>query len=71
MIKHLIAILFLSLIPFAGIFGENPLWLRYAAISPDGKTILFCYQGDLWSVPSTGGTATPLTMTESYEYLPV
>jgi len=50
---------------------ENPLWLRYPAISPDGTTILFCYQGDLWSVPATGGIATPLTMTESYEYMPV
>ncbi len=50
---------------------ENPLWLRYAAISPDGLTILFCYKGDIWSVPSSGGTAVPITLTESYEYAPV
>ena len=50
---------------------ENPLWLRYSAISPDGKTILFSYKGDLWSVPSVGGVATALTLTESYEYAPV
>ena len=24
---------------------DNPLWLRYPAISPDGQTILFCYHG--------------------------
>ena len=23
---------------------ENPLWMRYPAISPDGKTIAFCSQ---------------------------
>ena len=29
---------------------ENPLWMRYPAISPDGKTILFEYKGDIYSV---------------------
>ncbi|BDX39084.1 tricorn protease [Tenuifilaceae bacterium CYCD] len=53
-------------------FGQsNPLWLRYTAISPDGKTILFTYKGDIYSVPSTGGTAIPLTISDSYDYCPV
>jgi hypothetical protein len=34
---------------------ENPLWLRFPAISPDGKTIAFSYKGDLFTVPVTGG----------------
>ncbi|HTY60175.1 MAG TPA: S41 family peptidase [Bacteroidota bacterium] len=50
---------------------EAPLWLRYPAISPDGSTILFCYKGDIYAVPSTGGNATPLTLSESYEFAPV
>ena len=50
---------------------ETALWLRYPAISPDGGTILFEYKGDIWSVPSAGGTAVPLTLSESYEYAPV
>ncbi len=50
---------------------ENPLWLRYPAISPDGQTILFEFKGDIYSIPSTGGTATPLTISESYEFAPV
>ena len=50
---------------------DHPLWLRYPAISPDGRTVLFCYKGDIYSVPSAGGTATPLTMSESYEFAPV
>ncbi len=53
-------------------FGqENPLWLRYPAISPDGSTILFEYKGDIYSVPSAGGTAVPLTISDSYEFAPV
>ncbi len=30
-------------------------------VSPDGKTVLFDLLGDLYTVPITGGTATPLT----------
>lgn len=47
---------------------ESPLWLRYPAISPDGKTILFNYKGDIYKVPSSGGTAVPVTLSDSYEY---
>lgn len=50
---------------------DNPLWLRYPAISPDGQTILFSYKGDIYSVPASGGTAIPLTISESYEFAPV
>jgi hypothetical protein len=45
---------------------DNPLWLRYTAISPDGQTILFTYKGDIYSVPAKGGSAIPLTLSESY-----
>ncbi len=48
-----------------------PLWIRYPAISPDGKTIVFSYRGDLYLVPSGGGTATPLTMNEGHDFMPV
>lgn len=50
---------------------SDPLWLRYPAISPDGQTLLFEYKGDIWSVPSAGGNAVPLTLSESYEFAPV
>lgn len=50
---------------------DNPLWMRYPAISPDGRTILFSYKGDIYKVPATGGTAVPLTISESYEFAPV
>ena len=47
---------------------QNPLWLRYPAISPNGQTILFNYKGDIYRVPVTGGTAIPVTISNSYEY---
>lgn len=50
---------------------DDPLWLRYPSISPDGKTLLFEYKGDLWSVPASGGTAIPMTLSETYEFSPV
>jgi Tol biopolymer transport system component/C-terminal processing protease CtpA/Prc len=64
--------IFLGLLLTSAAFGqENPLWLRYPAVSPDGQTILFCYKGDIYSVPSAGGAAVPLTLSESYEVSPV
>jgi len=50
---------------------DSPLWLRYPAISPDGRTLLFEFKGDIWSVPTEGGNAIPLTLSESYEFAPV
>jgi Tol biopolymer transport system component len=64
----ILTFLFTGLISFA---QQNPLWLRYPAISPDGTTILFNYKGDIYKVPSTGGTAIPVSISEGYEFSPV
>jgi len=50
---------------------ENPLWMRYPSISPDGQTIVFSHKGDLYKVPAAGGTAVPLTLHEGHDYMPV
>ena len=50
---------------------SNPLWLRYPAISPDGKQIVFSYKGDLYKVAASGGAAVPLTLHDAYDYMPV
>lgn len=50
---------------------EEPLWFTYPAISPDGKTIAFSHQGDLFTVPVTGGEARQITSNPAYEAYPV
>src|SRR6187551_1300180 len=50
---------------------DNPLWLRYPAISPDGKTIVFSFKGDLYRMSSGGGQAIPLTLHEAHDFMPV
>ncbi|MGE3818162.1 MAG: S41 family peptidase [Isosphaeraceae bacterium] len=40
------------------------------ALSPDGSTLVFAWRGDLWSVPSEGGTATLLTRNDGKDQSP-
>ena len=49
----------------------TPLWMRDAAISPDGSEIAFCYKGDIYKVNAKGGEALRLTTQPSYESTPV
>lgn len=69
--KKLLALMFGGFLFASSFAQENPLWLRYPAISPDGKTIVFSYMGDLYRVPSSGGQAIPLTIHEAYEAYPL
>ena len=66
---------FLCLLLLFTAFGSsaqnNPLWLRYPAISPDGKTIAFGYKGDIYKVDASGGNAIPLTIHEAQDMMPV
>ncbi|MDA3865243.1 MAG: hypothetical protein PF489_00685 [Salinivirgaceae bacterium] len=51
--------------------NANEEWMRYAAISPDGKSIAFTYKGDLYIVPAEGGEGRPLTFHTAHDYEPV
>ena len=51
--------------------SDHPLWMRYPAISPDGNTIAFEYQGDIYTVPSSGGRATAIVTHVAYDFNPV
>lgn len=51
--------------------AEQPGWLRWCSISPDGAQIAFTYGGDVYVVPVTGGTARQLTANTAYDYAPV
>lgn len=50
---------------------SSPLWVRYPSISPDGKTIVFGYKGDIYRVDAKGGVAIPLTIHEAHDMMPV
>ncbi|MBP6064989.1 S41 family peptidase [Bacteroides sp.] len=52
-------------------YAETPLWMRDVQISPNGKQIVFCYKGDIYSVPTTGGPAMQLTTQPSQERAPI
>lgn len=65
------AILAASLLAAAGMQGAEALWMRHAAISPDGSRIAFEYKGDIYTVGVDGGTATRLTSHPAYESNPV
>jgi Tol biopolymer transport system component/C-terminal processing protease CtpA/Prc len=65
----LLAAVLAAALPLAA--QDRPLWLRYPAVSPDGATVLFCYQGDIYKVPAAGGQAFPLTISEAFDYAPV
>src|SRR6056297_490689 len=50
---------------------ENPGWIRYQAISPDGSDIVFTYKGDLYVVDAGGGNARQITFHEAHDFMPV
>lgn len=51
--------------------AQTPLLLRQPAINNNGSLVAFSFQGDIWTVPSSGGKAARLTIHEAYEGNPV
>ncbi len=53
------------------VFSQEPiLFPRTPDISPDAKTIVFSYLGDLWMVDSYGGNARQLTIHTAHDIMP-
>ena len=68
--KKLFLVLFASFIAMTAL-AQQPLWMRYNKISPNGDKIAFTYKGDIYVVDSQGGTARQLTTSPAYDYCPV
>ena len=60
-----------SLLCISLLSQETPRWLRRSAISPDGSTVAFCYQGDIFTVSAKGGEARQITSSSAYESNPL
>lgn len=64
--------LFFTLALLAGTLSfSQQLWMRYPALSPAGDKIAFSYQGDIFVVNASGGTALQLTSHTAHDYRPV
>lgn len=57
----------LALFAAGSLVAQEPLILRQPAINNNATAVAFSYQGDIWTVPATGGKATRLTIHEAYE----
>jgi len=67
-----LAVFFLMVTGNIAAAQEVPVkWMQQAAISPDGKWIAFEYHGNVFKVPSAGGTAVQLTKGSFYSGYPV
>lgn len=70
--KKILTTLFAAAIAGAALFAQDsPLWLRKSAISPDGQTVAFAYQGDIFTVPAAGGEARQVTTNAAYDSDPL
>ena len=66
--KRIYLIFALSLLFTTAVSAQDtPRWLRHGAISPDGKTVAFAYQGDIFTVSAEGGLARQITSSAAYE----
>lgn len=69
--KKILLALIAPLATASAMAQSDPLWMRFPAISPDGKTVAFSYKGDIWTVPANGGQARQITTNPTYDAYPV
>ncbi|MGN6542709.1 MAG: hypothetical protein ACTHKY_18015, partial [Ginsengibacter sp.] len=41
--------------------NANPFFASYPTLTPDGETLIYSYNGDLWKSSSIGGTSMRIT----------
>ena len=65
--RTLITIAFLVMIKLASAQTPEPYFLSSPSLTPDGQTIVFSFEGDLWKASVKDGVATRLTAMQGYE----
>jgi tricorn protease len=63
-------IVMFSLFAAASFTQSKAYFTTDPSLSPDGETIIFSYENDLWKVPVSGGTAMRVTAMDGREFLP-
>ena len=67
--KNILSIMLLA--ATSAVAQQNPLWMRYPSISPDGRQIAFSYKGDIFCVDAKGGKARQLTTNPAHDFKPL
>jgi len=69
--KRYLLTLMMGLLSGSLFAGYTAKWVSTPAISPNGKTVVFGYMGNLYSINLDGGIATALTTGKDYNTRPV
>jgi Tol biopolymer transport system component/C-terminal processing protease CtpA/Prc len=70
--KRLISAAILTCFSFIYVSSQNQssYFLSNPTLTPDGQTVIFAYEGDLWKANASDGNATRLTAMQGYETSP-
>ncbi|AXT19843.1 peptidase S41 [Flavobacteriaceae bacterium AU392] len=68
--KTLIKVVFTCVLAFNMAYAQTPL-VNEPALSPDGRSIAFNFQGDIWTSDVNGQNAKRITVHEAYDTKPI
>ncbi|MFY7838723.1 MAG: S41 family peptidase [Lacibacter sp.] len=68
--KHLFSVLLVNLIGVLSFAQNSTHFLSNPTLSPDGQTVVFAFEGDLWKANINDGQATRITAMQGYETSP-
>jgi len=60
----------ITIVLSSSLHAQTPFFVSHPTLTPDGQSIIFSYQSDLWMVPAYGGVATRITAMDGTETRP-